>query len=118
MATFTDDEIETIKELISDWGSDCPFANHERVRLLAEKLGVWEPEEPPTEEELARREAFRNSPLGILSRKLFAQSIANAVKFNSQWLNDLKFVKSNDDGNYQWPVKIVSQLKIKLPGEA
>lgn len=60
---FTDDEIEIIKEVFSDWGSDMPYADYDKVRAIGVKLGVWEEEKPPTEEELARRKAFQESPL-------------------------------------------------------
>lgn len=67
---FTDDEIETLKEILSDWGSDMPCADYAKVKALGVKIGVWEEEKPPTEEELKRREEFINSPYGLLMSKL------------------------------------------------
>lgn len=47
---FTDDEIETIKELICDWGSHCPSTDSDKVKELEYKLGLAV---RPTAEELA-----------------------------------------------------------------
>ncbi len=71
---FTDDEIEIIKEVFSDWGSDMPYADYDKVRAIGVKLGVWEEEKPPTEEELARRKAFQESPLGKQMIAMFKQT--------------------------------------------
>jgi hypothetical protein len=38
---FSQDEIETIKDIINDWGFDyCLQANYDKVKALAQRLGV------------------------------------------------------------------------------
>lgn len=118
MTDLSDEDVETIKEIISDWGSDCPVTDYKRVRLLAEKLGLWEPEPEPTPEELAEREAFRNSPFAIEMRRLFATANSYQERVAADLLKDSEFAgSSNASGVYQWPVKIETQLKIKLSSE-
>lgn len=77
---LNDEELETLKELFNDWGSDCPYADCIKVRALAEKLDFWEPEQLPTEEELKLSEEFRNSPNGRLMTELFKQSNEMLIK--------------------------------------
>jgi len=38
MIIFTDDDIETIKEVFSDWGSDMPCADYDKVRAVGVSL--------------------------------------------------------------------------------
>jgi hypothetical protein len=47
---FTDDEIDTIKSIINEWGSDCPGTDYEKVKELEYKLGL---SVRPTPEEIA-----------------------------------------------------------------
>lgn len=69
---FTDDEIETIKSIINEWGSDCPGTDVEKVKELEYKLGL---SIRPTPEEIAERERKRKewaeSPTGKLLTELF-----------------------------------------------
>ena len=100
------EEIEIVRELISDWGSDCPALCSDRLRPLAEKLGMWEPELPPTPEELARREEFRNSPMGEKISEMFRRNNEHFVKSLLEHKTDCSFTKSDEDNNYQWPIRI------------
>lgn len=69
---FTDDEIETIKDIIIDWGSDCPNADSDKVKELEYKLGLAV---RPTAEEIAeqekRRKEFAETPYGKQMAELF-----------------------------------------------
>jgi hypothetical protein len=106
---FSEQEIETIKELLRDHGSDCPCADSSAIQALGEKLGVYEPEKPPTEEELKRREELANSPAGKMMRELinatnqaYAASLAEQITANSFF-----------DGE-QWEG---GRFRIKLPND-
>lgn len=57
---FTDDEIEIIKEVLADWGSDCPSTDYKKVQAIGVKLGVWE--------------EFKNNPYGQVMSKILNQS--------------------------------------------
>jgi len=109
---FTDDEIEIIKEVFSDWGSDMPCTDYDKVRGLGIKLGVWEEEKPPTEEELKRREEFRNSPYGLMISKLFSQTNDYFNKMAEELVDQKAFM----DGE-QWGdgAEIGTKLRIKFP---
>lgn len=92
---FTDEELEIIKEVFSDWGSDCPSADYAKVKLLGVKLGVWEEEKPPTEEELKRREAYANSPEGIMMINLFKHTNLFFEKIaKEELMKDVEFWKN------------------------
>lgn len=107
---FTDDEIEIIKEVFSDWGSDCPSADYSKVHAIGVKLGVWEEEKPPTEEELRKRKEFQESPLGKQIQELFSRSNDYMKKYADDVMRDNVFFSGE-----QWPVG--TTLKIKLPDD-
>lgn len=107
---FTNDEIETLKEILSDWGSDCPSADYAKVQAIGVKLGVWEKEKPPTEEELKRREEFVNSPLGRQIQETIKRSNDKMAEILLEQQKDYMFFAGE-----QWPVGTV--LKIKLPDD-
>lgn len=109
---FTDDEIEILKEILSDWGSDMPCADYSKVHAIGVKLGVWEEEKPPTEEELKRWEEFANSPYGLFMSKVFNQSNEYFDKIAQDVMRDNAFVFGE-----QWSDKIDTTLKIKLPDD-
>lgn len=100
---FTDDEIETIKEVLSDWGSDMPCADYNKVQAIGIKLGVWEEEKPPIEEEIKKQEEFRNSPLGLEISKRLNQSNEEFKKLNEQWNLDFELMRG-----IQWGTKLIS----------
>lgn len=107
---FTDEEIEVIKEVFSDWGSDCPGADYDKVKAVGVKLGVWEPEWPPTEEELARRKAFQESPMGLIISEMFKQTNeAMAKAFLEQQEAATSYFGE------QWNDGEAKQLRIRLP---
>lgn len=108
---FTDEEIETIKEVFCDWGSDCPSADWAKVQALGVKLGVWEEEKPPTEEELKRRKDFQESPLGKQMIAMFSQSNKYTKQITEDVMKDNAFFSGE-----QWPA-IGTRLKIKLPDD-
>ena len=114
---LTSEELETLKELFNDWGSDQPYADYAKVRALAEKLGFWEPEPDPTEEELKRREEFINSPIGKIMSELFKRNNEFIAKTLLDRKLDVKFTKGDADNNYQWNDKIGSSLRIRLPND-
>jgi len=112
---FTDQDIETIKELLRDHGSDCPGADSDAVQALGEKLGVYQPELPPTAEELKRWEERAKDPMWIVLSQMMssmnahlAQSIADDITRDSPFLSALS---ANSDE------KIGSTLRIRLPND-
>ena len=107
---LTPDEIEVVKALISDHGSDCPALSCKELRPLAERLGVWEPELPPTAEELAQREAFAQSPLGKQMIEMFRQCAKSLAKMETERLLTKSFFDEP-----QW--KVGDTLRIRLPKE-
>jgi hypothetical protein len=107
---FTDDEIETIKELILDCGNDCPSVNWDKRQALGEKLGVLEPEKPPTEEELARRKAFQESPLGIQVQEMFKRTNEYMVKSFLEQQDTFKLMTGEN-----WSDSEAKMLKIRFP---
>lgn len=88
---FTDDEIETIKLLIDERGYDDPTSDFEKVWALGVKLGVREPVIPPTEEELKRREEFRNSPIGLKISELLSSSNQYLIDLDKQYSIDVLY---------------------------
>ena len=112
---LTPDEIEVVKKLIADHGSDSPSLESDELRPLAEKLGVWEPEVPPTAEELARREAFAQSPLGKQMIEMFARSAEWCAKEEAERLSERQFWESDAVNGYQWPEGTL--LRIRLPND-
>ena len=75
---LNDEELETLNELFNDWGSDCPDADYDKVRALAEKLGFWEPEYKSTEEELKRMaEEFTNSMRAEIKEMIKRNQVKN-----------------------------------------
>lgn len=114
---FADDEIETLKEILSDWGSDMPCAEYTKVHAIGVKLGVWEEEKPPTEEELKRREEFRNSPFGKQMAAMFSQTNEYLKKVTEDIMEDNSFFSGEQCffSGKQWPVG--TTLKIKVPDD-
>lgn len=106
---LTDQDIETIKELLRDHGSDFPNADCAAVQALGEKLGVYEPELPPTAEELKRREEFVKSPMGIAMKEMFAVWNRYMAELAIIELMDGKFWISDAENG--------STLRIKLPND-
>lgn len=106
---FTDEEIETIKDVLNDWGSDCPGTDSNKVRALQVKLGLREPELPPTEEELKRREEFAKSPYGLMMSNLFIQTNDYYTKLAKEYTEFYSGEVWGDDA------KIGTQLRIRLP---
>ena len=104
---LNDEELETLNELFNDWGSDCPDADYDKVQALAEKFGFWKPKQPPTEEELKRREEFANSPLGQLTRDIVKRAYETIGK---QLLEQKELFDKKD-------AEIGSTLRIKLPND-
>lgn len=108
---FTDDEIETIKSLICNHGSDCPGTDYQKVLELSYKLGL---EQRPTPEELEaeekRNKEFRESELGKRLAELFTITNVQSEKLYNRIIEDNIFCK-----NIQWPIG--SELKIKLPND-
>lgn len=107
---LNEQEIEIIKELIADHGSDCPYLDSDRLRPLAEKLGVWEPEKPLTEEELKRREEWANSPYGKIMSEMLTRVNKNIVDnlLNNNMFYDDKLWNKKE-------YKIGTTLKIRMP---
>lgn len=111
MIIFTDEDIEIIKEVFSDWGSDMPCADYDKVRAVGVKLGVWEEEKPPTEEELKRREEFAKSPVGLKISELLNQSNDYYTKLDVEYVEFYSGEVWKDDS------KISTQLRIRLPND-
>lgn len=114
MKTFelTDEEFETLEEIFDDHGSDCPYVDCGQFQALGEKFGILEPIPPPTEEELKRREEFRNSLLGKLTREMFVKANESMVKMLIEQQRDWQWW--NDDFSN---AKIGTTLKIRLPND-
>lgn len=88
---FTNEEIELIKDLICDWGSDCPGADSKQVELLGQKLGVIEVRsEEEIEHERKRAEEFANSDAG--------KQIAAMMTLSNGYIDDL-IKRQFDDKN-------------------
>lgn len=104
---FSDDEIETIKSLICEWGSDCPDTDSDKVKKLEYKLGL---SVKPTPEEIAERERrdeeFRNTSFAIMMKEMFKS--CNRALIESMAKN-VMFDETN--------LKIGSTLRIKLPND-
>lgn len=85
MIEFTDEEVETIKEIICEWGSDYPCTDYEKVQELKYKLGL---EKRPTAEELAeqerKRKEFADSPFGKQMAEIMSRSNAYLEEFVTQ----------------------------------
>lgn len=74
---FTDDEIETIKDIINEHGSDCPGTDYDKVQELKYKLELDKrstPEEVAEQEK--RRKEFAESDLGKLTIARFERNNA------------------------------------------
>lgn len=104
---FTDDDVKIIKELIFECD---PYFSRDKLRPLAEKLGVWEPEQPPTKEQLEREEEFRNSPMGKLATQMFVKCEEYYSKEMLKREKDCAFINGS-----QWDCKIGTSIKIRLP---
>lgn len=107
---LSNEELETLKNIYQDWGSDCPGTDYDKYKNLGIKLGWREPDFELTEEELKRREEFRNSSLGKLTSDLFKQANKKYIEMMKNWKQDAEFMKET-----QQSVKIGSSLKIRLP---
>lgn len=106
---LTDDEMETLRDAFNDVGCDCPGVDWAKFKALGVKLGFWEAEKPPTEEELKRREEFANSPLGKLTKEMFARSNEQLMQ---AYAKDLLFTEGQ-----QWEGEEFARLRIKLPND-
>ena len=109
---FTEAEIETVKSLLLDHGSDCPDMDSDALQALGEKLGVFQPIEPPTAEDLKRREEYANSPAGKMMRELFEATNRSLAQSMAEQI----MTKSFFDGE-QLGGKIGSTLRIRLPND-
>lgn len=109
---FTDQEIETIKSLLLDHGSDCPDTDSDAVQALGEKLGVREPIQPPSAEELKRREEYAKSPAGKMMNELIATTINNMARnlANDIFTTPKLINQIGSDG-------VKSTLRIRLPND-
>lgn len=112
MPTFelTDDELNTLREIFDGVGNDCPSVDWDKFTALGVKLGFWESEKPPTEEELKRREEFANSQFGKQMQELFAR--------NNQYLEEVERIMKEDmlfSDHSQWPIG--SKIAIRLPND-
>lgn len=107
---FTDEEIETIKELICDWGSDCPCTDYEKVQELKYKLGL---EKRPTPEELAeqerKRKEFSDSDMGKQLNAIFKSANDHMEKFAFEVMKPVNIFYSGE----QWTKDQI--LKINAP---
>lgn len=114
MIEFTNDEIDTIKELLCDWGLDCPGTDSDKVQELKYKLGL---EKRPTPEELAEKERrykeFADSPIGKQMTALMNQS--NKIALNL--INDKNFFSGSQLDFPLADAKIGSSFRIRLPTE-
>lgn len=101
---FTDDEIETIKSIINEWGCDCTDTDSNKVQELRYKLGL---DKRPTPEEIEaykrRMKEWRDS----LEGKEFV-AIAN---MHNKYLEDI----AND--LIKQPEILYGTLRIKLPND-
>lgn len=108
--SFTDDEIETIKSLISDHGHDDPDTDYNKILELEYKLGL---SVRPTDEEIIeqerRRKEFVESPYGKQMMEIFKISDSYLIRqlenFNSV---DVLYGTKNLIG---------STLRIRLPND-
>ncbi len=114
MIQFTNEEIETIKDIINEWGSDCPGTDYDKVKELQYKLGL---RKRPTPEEIAERERrqkeFNESPLGKLNSQMFARTADHiaAELLENERTNVFLSGEQWDKNDF----KIGSQLRIRLP---
>ncbi len=114
MYSFTDEEIETIKSIICEHGSDCPYTDSDKVDELKYKLDLAK---RPTAEELAeiekRRKEFAESDLGKLTIAAFERSNALFLAQQKEWDKDAAFINVSQWGKEDF--KIGSTLRIRLP---
>lgn len=107
---FTDDEIETIKSVLQEWGSDCPDTDGEKVQELRYKLGL---EKRPTPEQIAewdrKRKEWAESESGIL----FSKIMASADNYLEQIAKNLQ---ATPDILYD-VTEIGASLRIRLPND-
>lgn len=120
---LSDDEIEILCDVFNGYGCNCLSGDTNKIQVLAERLGIWKPGTPPTEEELKRREEFAKSPYGKLILDLIQRSNEHMAPM---MLNmTLKVYDDNknvfiDYGGKEWSnenVKIGSTLRIRLPND-
>lgn len=108
---LNDDEYETLKDIFNDWGSDCPSVDTNKFQALGEKLGILEPIPEPTEEELKRREEFRNSD----AYKQITELMKSSNHFLENMAKDLINRKPLEILYGQ--LKINPNIKIRLPND-
>lgn len=111
---LTDDEFETLRDLFSDHGSDCPYTDSDKLQALGEKLGILQPIPEPTPEELKRREEFRNSPYGLMMSELMKSANATMARMLIDQQRDSAFMSGEQWGK---DAKIGTTLKIRLPAD-
>lgn len=115
MPTFelSDAEFDLLTEIFDEHGSDCPYIDSDAMQALAEKLGIWGPIPPPTEEELKRREEFANSPNGKLMRDLMLKTNESLAKHMLDCIPNIYSGEQSADPN----IKIGTTLRIRLPND-
>jgi hypothetical protein len=107
---FTDEEIEIIKEIICDWGCDCPDTDYNKVLELEYKLGL---RERPTPEQIAEQERKYKEFAESLNGKLMAE----ILKSNNHLLNNIDMNAKVDVLYGSLDMSISSKLKIRLPND-
>jgi hypothetical protein len=113
MIEFSEQEVDTIRDLIRDWGSDCPDTDYDKVRLLAERLGVWEPKKPPTPEQLEFLNKLAPAPIKELTQK----AALAWLMARRPLLYALTGSKEAGAGEEFAAGKIGTQLRIRLPSD-
>lgn len=104
---LTDDEMVTLRDAFDDVGNDCSGVDWDKLKALGVKLGFWEAEQPPTAEEIARREAYLSDPLVKQCQEMFKRISDNLFE---KYAKDIEYY----DGS-RWPVG--GQLRIRLPND-
>lgn len=115
MKTFelSDEEFETLRDIFNEHGCDCPSVDCGQFQALGEKFGILEPIPEPTEEELKKREEFKNSPFALKMTELFKQTNKLLVQ---KFIEEQKEWKWWDEKNWG-DLKVGTKLKIKLPND-
>lgn len=106
--TFTDDEIETIKSIISEHGSDCPGTDSDKVLELEYKLGL---SVRPTAEEIAEQERKRKE----WAESPYGKQMTEILNASNYLISD---IYTNVDVLFGVKdFKIGSTLRIRLPND-
>lgn len=114
--TFTDDEIETIKALISDHGCDYGLsADWSKIQALGEKLGCLDPIPEPTAEQLERDRQFRESPNGIAMTEMLKRSNDAMAAMMLEQKSDFNFFRDVAWGTKK--IKPGDVVRLNLPDD-